>query len=72
MTRSTRAAAAIASVAAGAALAMWSTRSLREAAHARASGNHVAAARSFNHGSALLALSVLADSAMEHYRGAFE
>ncbi|MDR3386173.1 MAG: hypothetical protein P4L92_03905 [Rudaea sp.] len=32
---------------------------------------HIAAARSFNHGSALLALSVLADSAMEHYRGSF-
>ncbi|ABE37146.1 putative membrane protein [Paraburkholderia xenovorans LB400] len=33
---------------------------------------HIAAARSFNRGSALLALSVLADSAMEHYRGSFE
>ncbi|SFU23934.1 hypothetical protein [Paraburkholderia aspalathi] len=33
---------------------------------------HIAAARSFNHGSALLALSVLADSAMEHYRGSFD
>lgn len=33
---------------------------------------HVEAARSFNHSSALLALSVLADSAMEHYRGSFD
>lgn len=33
---------------------------------------HIAAARSFNRSSALLALSVLADSAMEHYRGSFD
>ena len=33
---------------------------------------HIAAARSFNRGSTLLALSVLADSAMEHYRGSFD
>lgn len=33
---------------------------------------HIAAARSFNRGSSLLALSVLADSAMEHYRGSFK
>lgn len=33
---------------------------------------HIEAARSFNHSSALLALSVLADSAMEHYRGSFD
>jgi hypothetical protein len=32
---------------------------------------HIVAARSFNRGSALLAASVLADSAMEHYRGSF-
>lgn len=32
---------------------------------------HVEAARRFNHSSALLAFSVLADSAMEHYRGSF-
>lgn len=32
---------------------------------------HILAARSFNRGSALLAASVLADSAMEHYRGSF-
>ena len=33
---------------------------------------HIDAARSFNHSSALLALSVLTDSAMEHYRGSFD
>ena len=33
---------------------------------------HITAARSFNRGSSLLALSVLADSAMEHYRGSFD
>ncbi|MDR6390622.1 hypothetical protein AB3X82_03025 [Paraburkholderia phenoliruptrix] len=33
---------------------------------------HVEAARRFNHSSALLAFSVLTDSAMEHYRGAFD
>ncbi|MBV8261220.1 MAG: hypothetical protein JO239_09760, partial [Paraburkholderia sp.] len=33
---------------------------------------HIAAARTFNHGAALLALSSLTDSAMEHYRGSFE
>ena len=33
---------------------------------------HVTAARSFNRSSSLLALSVLADSAVEHYRGSFE
>lgn len=32
----------------------------------------IAAARRFNHSSSLLALSVLADSGVEHYRGAFE
>ncbi|WP_422879725.1 hypothetical protein [Paraburkholderia terricola] len=32
---------------------------------------HIEAARTFNRGCALLALSVLADSAMEHYRGSF-
>ncbi|SDD27109.1 hypothetical protein [Paraburkholderia lycopersici] len=72
MTQTTRVAAGIASVAAGAALAIWSTRSLRDAKRAPTPGKHVAAARAFNHGSALLALSVLADSAMEHYRGSFE
>ncbi|TAL85389.1 MAG: hypothetical protein EPN74_08505 [Rhodanobacter sp.] len=33
---------------------------------------HIAAASRFNHSSSLLALSVLADSAVEHYRGSFK
>ncbi|MFM0642835.1 hypothetical protein PQR14_00775 [Paraburkholderia bryophila] len=33
---------------------------------------HIETSRTFNHSSALLALSVLADSAMEHYRGSFD
>ncbi|MEO8748399.1 MAG: hypothetical protein ABI379_12195 [Rhodanobacter sp.] len=33
---------------------------------------HIDAARRFNHSSSLLAFSVLADSAVEHYRGSFE
>lgn len=33
---------------------------------------HIDAARRFNHSSALLAFSALADSAVEHYRGSFE
>jgi hypothetical protein len=33
---------------------------------------HIDAARGFNHSSALLAFSALADSAMEHYRGSFD
>jgi hypothetical protein len=33
---------------------------------------HIAAARRFNHSSSLMALSVLADSGIEHYRGSFE
>ena len=33
--------------------------------------SHIAAARAFNRSSALLALSVLADSGIEHYRGSF-
>lgn len=33
---------------------------------------HISAARRFNHSSSLLALSVLADSGIEHYRGSFE
>ncbi|MFC0399388.1 hypothetical protein [Paraburkholderia rhizosphaerae] len=37
-----------------------------------ASRIHIDAARGFNHGSALLAFSALADSAVEHYRGSFE
>lgn len=71
MTHASRFAGGLASVAAGAALAVVATRSLREARGAPPTAKHVAAARAFNHGSALLALSVLADSAMEHYRGNF-
>jgi hypothetical protein len=37
-----------------------------------AAPDHVIAARSFNRSSALLALSVLADSTVEHYRGSFK
>ncbi|TAL87207.1 MAG: hypothetical protein EPN69_15265 [Rhodanobacter sp.] len=33
---------------------------------------HITSARRFNHSSSLLALSVLADSGVEHYRGSFE
>lgn len=33
---------------------------------------HIEAARRFNHSSSLMALSVLADSGVEHYRGSFE
>ena len=33
---------------------------------------HIEAARRFNHSSSLLALSVLADSSIEHYRGSFK
>jgi len=40
--------------------------------HRPAMQTHIDTARTFNHGSALLALSVLADSAMEHYRGSFD
>ncbi|MEW9584880.1 hypothetical protein ABQJ48_25610 [Paraburkholderia sp. DGU8] len=39
--------------------------------HAPGNLAHIQAARSFNQSSALLALSVLTDSAMEHYRGSF-
>lgn len=49
------------------------SRSRRAISTVRPSRNaHVEAARTFNHGSALLALSVLADSGMEHYRGSFD
>lgn len=71
MTQINRFAAGLVSVAAGAALAALATRPLRGAAGAGVEGKHVAAARGFNHGSTLLAFSVLADSAMEHYRGSF-
>ncbi|WP_144146974.1 hypothetical protein [Paraburkholderia sp. BCC1884] len=40
--------------------------------HSHGVSTQIEAARSFNHSSALLALSVLADSAMEHYRGSFD
>ncbi|ACC76243.1 hypothetical protein PPMP20_19455 [Paraburkholderia phymatum] len=42
------------------------------AAYKNASLVHIDAARAFNHSSALLAFSALADSAVEHYRGSFE
>ena len=71
MTQATRFTAGLVSVAVGAALASLATRSLRNATGAAPKDKHVAAARGFNHGSTLLALSVLADSAMEHYRGSF-
>jgi hypothetical protein len=71
MTQATRFTAGLASLAAGAVLAAFATRALRNSADAGTEGKHVAAARGFNHGSTLLALSVLADSAMEHYRGTF-
>ncbi|RKR38649.1 hypothetical protein [Paraburkholderia sp. BL17N1] len=44
----------------------------RALAAAPATHVHIEAARSFNHSAALLALSVLTDSAMEHYRGSFD
>lgn len=72
MTRASRVAGGLLSVAAGAALACAATRSLRESRGAPPTAKHVAAARAFNDGAALLALSVLADSAVEHYRGGFE
>ena len=72
MTQTTRIVAGLASVAGGAALAAIATRNLRGARRAPSTAKHVAAARSFNDGAALLALSALTDSAMEHYRGSFE
>lgn len=45
--------------------------SIKELAPRGESGAHIAAARAFNRSSALLALSVLADSSIEHYRGSF-
>ena len=55
-------------LAAGAA-AFIGTRSNRRETPAQ---THIDTARTFNRSSALLALSVLADSAMEHYRGSFD
>lgn len=72
MTQASRFAGGLLSVAAGAALAFAATRSLRTPRSAPVTARHIAAARAFNGGSALLALSVLSDSAMEHYRGGFE
>jgi hypothetical protein len=54
-------------VAAGVALLGWRRPVSRSAAR-----THIDTARTFNRSSALLALSVLADSAMEHYRGSFD
>ncbi|WP_250536995.1 hypothetical protein [Caballeronia sp. AZ10_KS36] len=54
--------------AAGLAVARLGTRE----AHRSKKQTHIDTARTFNHSSALLALSVLADSAMEHYRGSFD
>jgi len=53
--------------AAGAALIGKKTRT-----HETPMETHIDTARTFNRSSALLALSVLADSAMEHYRGSFD
>ncbi|WP_248323509.1 hypothetical protein [Caballeronia sp. Sq4a] len=54
--------------AAGLAVARLGTRET----HRSKKQTHIDTARTFNHSSALLALSVLADSAMEHYRGSFD
>ncbi|WP_013590523.1 hypothetical protein [Paraburkholderia phenoliruptrix] len=51
------------------ALAFFASRRDR---HGTAVQTHIDTARTFNRSSALLALSVLADSAMEHYRGSFD
>ncbi|MFK2900652.1 hypothetical protein ISP15_09915 [Dyella jejuensis] len=61
---------AVATVAATAALAPHAS-GLLPRRRKRARQAHVETSRSFNRGSALLACSVLTDSAMEHYRGAF-
>jgi len=66
--RWTTIACALASVAAGAAVAQHCARP-RGAKSKRQL--HIDTSRAFNRGSALLACSVLTDSAMEHYRGAF-
>lgn len=55
-----------------AALIGTSKRAERRAPAQAQSQTHIDTARTFNHSSALLALSVLADSAMEHYRGSFD
>lgn len=59
-------------IAAGAALLATLARARASAdGGASESAAHLDAARSFNRSSALLALSVLADSGIEHYRGSF-
>lgn len=60
---------AIACGLAAAGAAFIGTRSNRRETPVR---THIDTARTFNRSSALLALSVLADSAMEHYRGSFD
>ncbi|MEO7066276.1 MAG: hypothetical protein ABI114_05180, partial [Rhodanobacter sp.] len=45
---------------------------LRRSTAVREVQTHIEAARRFNHSSSLLALSVLADSGVEHYRGSFK
>jgi hypothetical protein len=69
----------LATVAGAAAVTALSTRGGGDTRHAGrrtriapATHAHIEAARSFNQSSALLALSVLTDSAMEHYRGSFD
>ncbi|WGS55247.1 hypothetical protein LFL96_35550 (plasmid) [Paraburkholderia sp. D15] len=69
----------LAAAAGAAALTAMSTSGSAKAARystrgvvASATQAHVEAARSFNRSSALLALSVLTDSALEHYRGSFD
>jgi hypothetical protein len=56
-------------------LALLSTLARRHSgirsAHGGETAAHLVAARAFNRSSALLALSVLADSGIEHYRGSF-
>lgn len=60
---------AVAAGLAAAGAAFIGMRSNRRAAPVQ---THIDTARSFNRSSALLALSVLADSAMEHYRGSYD
>lgn len=60
-------------LAAATALDLIARRRRRERRPVRTAGApHVRAAQRMNHGSTLLAFSVLADSAVEHYRGSFE
>lgn len=50
----------------------WARSPLALPAMPTAEHEHIKAARGFNHSSALLAFSALADSAVEHYRGSFD